>query len=465
MSEELPCGEALLLAALRAAPRRYRMPPLPAGIEAAKEGGAEAVLAFAIEAARVAQEQGGPPLAAAKGLFTRALAELIRTALRPEVGDPAFQAQVLEAREPAVGEHVRLLAQAGADRRGVRSALDAIAHPGKLRHLEASATKDALSRLHRLAQAGEWPELRQALGQWLAQPPSEGDPGREVLEALHASPGLGRLERGRALLGHDAVQRYQVLRERCGPPAGSDAALAKGRAATRVGAQAEALTAQAFQRVAELLNRRQQDLVRYRVVQGLRMPGGFPGEAGRAKDEWDVAIVRGADAEGPADLVLLAEVKASPAAATPDFSRLVRGLQRLARVDAEAVPAFPCAGGTVRIAGRSLRGLHLHDSRSLLPQVIYCCTAPPGSPVQVLAPASRAVLLAEPASIAFACRLAQGGSPGHESLDPVWEALSTEPRLRATLHQYETARRVREAMLQPQDLVSALASEERACGP
>ncbi|RYG20931.1 MAG: DUF2207 domain-containing protein, partial [Burkholderiales bacterium] len=73
--------------------------------------------------------------------------------------------------------------------------------------------------------------------------------------------------------------------------------------------------------IASLMNSRNPG---HRVVRSLRTPRGFPGAVGKAKDEWDAAIVR--EQGGDADIVLLAEVKAAPAAATPDFTRLARGL-------------------------------------------------------------------------------------------------------------------------------------------
>jgi hypothetical protein len=77
----------------------------------------------------------------------------------------------------------------------------------------------------------------------------------------------------------------------------------------------------------------------------------------------------------------------------------------------------------------------------------------------VLSAASKSVLLTEPASLAFARRWAAGEAPSHEELSPVWEALAGAPRLRAALHQWETTRAVREAMLHPQDLLAALRKE------
>src|SRR5215207_1574186 len=151
--------DTFLLAAVRAAPRRYRMPPLPADADAAASIGVDAALAFAIESVRMAKEGESAPSARAQDLFTQALAALISRALASEGGDLTFQALLLQAQSPAVDEHVRLAAQVVSDRRAVRAETDAISHPGKLRDMPAGATRDALARLHRLAADGAWAEL------------------------------------------------------------------------------------------------------------------------------------------------------------------------------------------------------------------------------------------------------------------------------------------------------------------
>ncbi|MDR6423898.1 hypothetical protein J2738_000020 [Variovorax paradoxus] len=448
--------DALLLAALRTAPRRYRLPPLPADAEAAVAGGTDATLAFAIEAARTekASPATAPSHEAMQALFTRALAQLIREALAPERGDPAFQAAMLQAQDAQVHEHVQLSRQRAADLRTLRVAVDAIAHPGKLRHEAAGAVRDALVRLHGLAAAGAWPELAQALAQPLAQELRGTGNFGAPLEAIRSSPALQRLVRGSELLRRESVQRYQALCERRGPLAGSDAAAAEGRASAQQGRIAEQAAVEAFREIAGMLNRHRKGAATYRVARGLRTPRGFPGEANKAKEEWDAAIVRG-DAGG-ADLVLLAETKASPAAATSDFPRLLRGLRRLAQARAEAVYAFASADGEQRIAGASLQGLR-PIRRLLPPHVIYCCSAPPEALPQPLGAATKAVLLAEPASLVFAQQLARGEAATHAALAPVWHALATAPRLQAALHQYETAQKARAAMLHPDDLLASVA--------
>ena len=423
-------ADILLATALRVAPRRYRMPPLPASGDAAVAKGPACALAFAIEAARAALPDSVgwatrcPP--SLRDLFTSSLAALLQDAM---TRDPQFQALVLRSRDPRVAEFVRLSAKLAADQRTVRSLVDAIAHPGKLERQPPGSERDALAALHEWAAAGAWKEL--------------GD-------ALPPNPALERLTRRSAMLELDAVRHYLALCEQHGPMAGTDMAAAQGRASTRVGEEAERETVDSFRKIAEWL-----DPIRYRVVRSLLTPRGFPGEVAKSKEEWDAAIVRNPDVSGPVDIALLAEVKASPAAASSDFSRLHRGLQRLAHADAASSYAFASADGEVQVAGESLRRLAPQDRR-LPPHVIYCSTAPVESNPQVLGAATKAVLLAEPASLAYAQELSSGRTPSHEILSPVWDALTTTPRLRSALHQYETAQAVREAMLHPQDLLEAV---------
>jgi hypothetical protein len=189
-------------------------------------------------------------------------------------------------------------------------------------------------------------------------------------------------------------------------------------------------------------------------VRSLRPPRGFPGETNKAKDEWDAAIVR-PGLDGADEIVLLAEIKASPAAATSDLSRLLRGLRRLAQADPDRTYAFASADGETTIAGTSLCRLRPHG-HSLPPHVIYCCSAPAEAHPPFLSAATKAVLLGEPASLAFACRLDRGEAPPDSDLLAVWDALAQEPRLRSALYQYETAKQVRDAMVHPLDLLSAM---------
>ncbi|HYD75997.1 hypothetical protein [Ramlibacter sp.] len=448
--------QALLLAALRSTPRPFRLPPLPQDPAAAVADGAEAAVAFSLEAARRSAESGSPLPGQAQEGFTWGLARLIRTALTPAGGDPAFQALVLRSQDPQVDGYLQLAALSAADRRRVRTAVDAIAHPGKLRQHAPGSAREALQHLHRLASAGEWALLQQEGRQLLATMLPEETAVRAGLDALLRDPALERLLRTQALEATPGVRRYQALCAAGGPLAGSEAALARGRASGRSGRNAEARTAQAFERAAALLDGVAGGRGRCRVVRGLRMPGEFPGQPDRAKAEWDAAIVWEPEPGGSSDILLLAEVKASPAAATTDYGRLLRGLRRLALAEPDANYAFASDGGRIRLAGRSLRQLGPWGD-GLPAQVIYCCPAPPGTLAAVLDPASKGMLLAEPASLAFARQLTLGGDPTQGELDPVWAELTHAPRLRAALHQDRTARQAREAMLDPHDLAAALA--------
>lgn len=442
---------------MRAAPRRYRLPPLPGGLEAASAAGPATALAFAIEGARQAKHQLAAAPAGLQDLFTRSLAALIRASLAPDGGDPAFQALVLRTRDADVDEYVRLARQAPLDRRAVRVATDAFAHPGKLRAMASGPLRDALSRVHELAAAGDWAALAGEIRQLTARP-GAGDQALAPAGALLADAALARLHRLGALRQGEAVQRYLALCGQRGPAAGSDAAAAQGRASARTGEAGEQAAVRAFHAIAQLLEAVDADGGPWHVVRGLRTPRGFPGQADKAKEEWDAAIVRSDGAGSPADILLLAEVKASPAAATPDFSRLHRGLQRLAHASSERTYTFASADGDVHVGGESLRRLQ-PKGRALPGHVIYCCSSPPEAQPQLLSAASKAVLLAEPASLGFAGRLARGTSPPDAQLAPVWEALTTAPRLRSALHQDETSRVVREAMLHPDDLLAAVAAE------
>jgi hypothetical protein len=451
--------DSLLLAALRAAPRRYRMPPLPDGIAAALAAPPDTALAFAIEAARAGHERGVPLPAGTADLFTRKLAQLIDAALAAEGGDPSFQAMVLRASDAEVAAYARLAEQAPADRRALRAQVNALAHPGKLHGMAPGPLRDALLELHRLLQAESWPALAGAAGLLQLQPFARDAALQDALQAIATSEPLRRLQRADAAPAqHAGVRRYLALCALRGPQAGSRAAAAQGRASARTGELAERTTAEAFQALAGLLGApagQAHDTrdARYRALRGLRTPPAFPGEAGGAKDEWDAAIVREDGAQG-AHLVLLAEVKAAPAAATPDFSRLHRGLERLALAVPGTGYTFATADGEVRLSGASLRALR-PPGRALPPQVIYCCCAAPEAQPPMLSAASKAVLLAEAASLAFAREHLRGAAPDHRELAPVWDALATEPRLRSVLHQYATARAVREAMLHPEDLLAA----------
>jgi hypothetical protein len=416
--------------AVRAAPRRYRLPDLPADAAAARALGAEAALAWAIEQARCA------PSADARAVFLEALAAVVRRAMDAQGGLPEVQAAVLRAHDPEVQAWQRLADQAAADKRAVRQAVNAVAHPGKTQRLPPGAERERLERLHGLARDEAWVDLQQEL----------------VL------PALQRLARADALRALPAVQRYAALRTQQGPAAGSDAAAGIGRAAGAAGADAEREVGSAFEAIArrlDALDAADGVEARHRVVQGLLPPRDLPGAAAQAKDEWDVALLRTQDDGDTYALLLLAEVKASPAAAATDLPRLLRGLQRLARAAADRAWAFRSAQGEVAIDGASLQTLDA-PAPMLPPHVIYACTAAPEPQPVWLTAAARALLLAQPASLAFAQQIAQGSALPDEALAPAWQALLTAPRLRGVLHQWPTAQAARAAMLHPNDLLACL---------
>lgn len=446
----LPDPDALLAAAVQRAARRFRMPALPGDAALARAAGAAPALAWAIEAGRAAVLAGAAPPAEARGLFTWGLARLVAQALAPEGGDPAFQAAVLAAAAPELREHLALAGEAARDQRRVRALVDAVAHPGKLRRRAAGPAPEPLSRLHGHAAAADWDGLRAAAGRLAADP--QVQPGeRQTLARLLAEPALARLERAAVLRRLAAVQAYHALRARAGPAAGSAAAGLQGRQAGRRGAAAEAEAVTCLHALAGLLDAAAPGS-RHTVARGLRLPAGVAGQADGAKDEWDAALLRAAPDQ--AELLLLVEAKAAPAAATTDLPRLLRGLGRLARAGHQGPVRLASADGPLAVSGASLRRLRPHGV--LLPgHVVYLCSAAAEPGPALLSPPARALLLAEPASVAFALALEAGGAPGAEELAPVWDAVLGQPRLRPVLHQYPTACAARAAMLHPDDLLAA----------
>ncbi|MFX7878834.1 hypothetical protein ABTK13_21430, partial [Acinetobacter baumannii] len=81
--------------------------------------------------ARLALAHGEVPGAALKHLFVESLARMVREAMRPDTGDPAFQAMVLRHRVAHVREYGSLSARAEQDRWLVLAPVNAVAHPNK----------------------------------------------------------------------------------------------------------------------------------------------------------------------------------------------------------------------------------------------------------------------------------------------------------------------------------------------
>ncbi|SDV50773.1 hypothetical protein [Chitinasiproducens palmae] len=454
---------------LRQIPRRYRVPAIPvADSVPGDRKGVASVLATAIEAARIVgtaaptgQQTYDRTLARA---FTHALASLIGDAMREDTGDPAYQALVLRHRLPTVNEFAALATSAESDRRTVHAIVDAFAHPARRVRLESPVQRDALAAIHALAATAAWRALADRARAALQDGALAGD-ARTVrgLDRLGGEPALTRLRRLAILADDPAVRQYLALRDRSGPRAGSADALAAGSAAQHRGAAVEAAVAAALVCLAGQLNAREPQWS-YRIVTSLRVPSSVPGNAQRAKSEWDAVLLRRASA-APTDaawtLCLLAEAKTSLDAATTDLPKLLRGLERLARADPAAVYTFATQQGAVRLCGASLQALPIAADH-LDNHVLYCCEAASESTPRVLSAASRMQLLCAPASLAYASRLSNGGPGAPDMLAPVWADVVRSDRWDAVRRQYATLHRVRELMVHVADLratVERLASK------
>lgn len=349
-------------------------------------------------------EDGTTPDPALQTLFLDALARLIRDAMRPDPGDPAFQAMVLRHRMPHVREYASLSADAEQDRRRVRALINPYPHPDR----------------HRLARAA-----------------------------------LARLQRRNALRNDTWVQRYEALWRRHGPPSGSTGARLDGEASRRRGAAMESRAAQAIEALAQRLEADSEEGTRYSVVTSLHVPASIDTPRARAKTEWDVALLGGSSSGR--EVCLLVEAKASVDAATTDFPRLLRGLRLLGSASGDADYIFESAQGPVRLRGSSLRalGVTAADPRDT---VLYCVDAPVEPRPRPLGAASRMQLLSAQASLDYATALAEGNEPAPRALEAVWHALLSESAWRPVLYQYATQRRVRELMVHVDDLLAAVAA-------
>lgn len=401
--------------------RRYRLPGLSALAAAARTPAME--IALAIEQARVAlarTDAGGvDALHAAKARFLDALAGLVRQALCDDAGDPVFRAMMLRHRNPRVREYASLSTHSEQDRRQLRTAVNAVAHPGRRQRTADDSLRTTLAQLHDAAAHGDWHAMEKTARRLLAghdgyhapgtagpaaadraaEPAaadraagpaasdgadgaldeagtvgavSAGGEGGEVgvvgvtgdgsigpgLQKLLAHPALARLQRLDALTSDPSVKAYRALWSRHGPSAGSPMATSAGVASRERGAAAEAAAARALDAIARRLDAG----MSYRVVTSMRVPATIPASHERAKSEWDVVLLRQrprADAQDPPvwDICLLLEVKASVEAATSDFPRLLRGLRLLGHADATQTYAFHTHEGTVRLHGESLHAL------------------------------------------------------------------------------------------------------------
>jgi hypothetical protein len=486
---------------LRHTVRRYRAPALPADLDAARAKGAATAIAVAIEHARAALAAGEAPGDGVKTLFLDALARLIGGAMRPlkEVGadavegasdlvgsgglagsgdlagggDPAFQAMVLRHRSAVVREYASLSAHAERDRRTVRAAVNALAHPAKTQRRSPGATREALLNLHAAGEAGDWTRVSDVITPLRDRPDVREEPLlHRGLERLLNDSALRHLQRLDALSSDDLVTRYRALWDRQGPVAGSEQAAASGAGAQQRGDAVEALATEALEALVSRMNA-EAGTARYRVATSLRIPPSFPGDAQRAKSEWDVALLRRHESSTTGedwDLCLLIEAKASPDAATTDLPRLLRGLRLLAQADVDTSYVFASTDGEIRLRGASLSALPTEEAE-LARAVLYCCDGAEDRAPRLLNAASRMQLLSAEASLEFAVRLEDGASVGQVGqlgqlgqvgpvdpllLAPVWQLLLEAPAFTSVLRQYVTLRAVRELMVHPSDLLAAV---------
>ncbi|HEY1396591.1 3-deoxy-D-arabino-heptulosonate 7-phosphate synthase [Roseateles sp.] len=487
-----PLLAPLLDHALRRTVRRYRAPALPAGLDDARVRGPATGLSVAIEHARAALAAGSTPADAVRTLFLDALARLIAEAMRPlqergddrsadgggnggshgdggggdGCGDPAFQAMVLRHRSPEVREYASLSAHIDRDRRAVRAAVNALAHPEKTQRRSPGPTREALLVLHAASDASDWTRVSELIAPLRENPDVRAEPAlHRGLERLSGEAALARLQRFDALTPEALVVRYRALWERRGPAAGSERAAASGAGAQHRGDAVEALATEALGALVSRMNA-EAGAPRYRVATSLRIPPSFPGDAQRAKSEWDVALLRRHDGDGDVggdwDLCLLVEAKASPDAATTDLPRLLRGLRLLAQADIDTTYAFASNDGEVRLRGASLSALPTEEG-DLARAVLYCCDGAEERAPRLLNAASRMQLLSAEASLDFAVLLEDGAPADPQLLSPVWRLLLEAPAFTAVLRQYVTLRAVRKLMVHPRDLQAAVVAID-SCG-
>ncbi|WP_397474534.1 3-deoxy-D-arabino-heptulosonate 7-phosphate synthase [Pusillimonas sp.] len=455
-----------------------------------QDAGPAALVAVTMEAARVTIDQGDTPNEAVKQRFLEALAHMIRNAMQVNSGDPAFQATVLEHHAQQVREYASLSAQSTQDRRLVLAAVNAVAHPAKLERSNSAEKRAVLSRLYEAASSQSWTTLHATAQHIIESPEIAGDSGLiHGVTQIRDGAALARLIRAEKLEPDQLVQHYRALREQNGPRSGSDAAAAQGRASKKRGAGVEALAAQALQNLADMLNLAEGSPDTYRIATSLRVPAVLMIDAQLSKAEWDVVLLRKApkrDADDPIwNICLLVEAKASADAATTDFPRLLRGLQLLAQADGAAIYSFAAQEETVRLHGASLNALTTEQAE-LKGTVLYCTDAPAETMPRPLNPAGRMQLLTAPASLEFAGKWVgqhiegiankEANSPISDHadntaatqknnlpadlkiLEPVWHELLESPRWRPVLRQYQTLRQVRELMVHPDDLISAISA-------
>lgn len=457
----LPPSVPLLDQILLSVPRPYRLPAMPIAANDVQEANPTTALAIVIEQARATVASEATPDAALKHRFVEALACMIRAAMNPESGDPAFQAIVLRDRHAQVREYASLSAHADQDRRRVRSVVNAIAHPAKQQRTVPGVPREVLAQLHGSASTESWPTLSAIAQTALTLPEIANEPliHRALAQLLH-DPALSRLLRLQALKSDVLVHRYLSLWNRQGPRPGSPEAVLQGAASQHRGAAVEASAAEALEALARRLNDAEGASAQYRAVTSMLVPASIPASPERAKSEWDAVLLKRTNApDGTAawDVCLLVEAKASVDAASTDLPRLLRGLRLLGHADENTVYFFQTRQGLVPIRGASLRALG-RSGNDPTKRVLYCCDAPAETAPRLLGAASRMQLLSAPASVGFAANLAEKGHIDSQDLQPVWDQLLKARRWKAVLDQYTTLRQARELMVHPQDLLHAIHS-------
>lgn len=449
----------MLDALLKDVVRRYRLPADARPLPGARTATPSTALALVIEQARQTIADGGEPDARLAGVFTEALAGLIREAMRPGAGDPVIQAMVIEHRHAHVREYAALSMRADQDRRQVRAAVDAVAHPARLQRMPDGPARQALAQWRAAAARQSWCDVQVGLPRLLAMPEiASGSPLQIGLARLLDNPALVRLQRLDALGSDDVVRRYQALRDRHGPRPGSAEAAAQGGVSRKRGKAVEAAAARALGALAERLDREEGGTA-YRVVTSMLVPSSIPASHAHAKTEWDAVLLRRApDVKGePAwDVCLLVEAKAAIEAAATDLPRLQRGVRVLAHAEAGTVYPFQSGEGVVRLRGSSLRALAA-DEAGLARSVLYCCDAPAEPEPRLMGAASRMQLLSAPASLAFASALEERGEADPRALEAVWSDLLHSPRWAAVLNQYQALRQARGLLVHVEDLTAAIA--------
>lgn len=438
--------------------RRHVLPSLVEAPTQAPFANPDTDLALAIKGLSEAASRGESPDEAMTGQFTGALARVIGKMQSPRDGDPAYQIALLRHQVPEVEAYASLKDSADMDRRRVMQRLNAVAHPEKLKRMPADPLPDALSQLQSCAGSSDWPALDETARRFLASPKAAGNPAVKIaIEDLSDCVMLANLQRLHALRPHEAVQRYESLVRRLGPGKQSAAAISQGRASQQRGVTAEAQGAQALEALAATLNGAEGAHGPYRVVRSMLMPKTIPGDADRAKGEWDAVLLKKMHAQAGIDvykIALLMESKASPDDAITDFPRLKRALERFAQATPGDVYAFDTRTGIVHISGASLSTL-CPDETTIRDYILYNCDAPVEASPRLLSPAYRMQLACRPDSLEFASASSRSSTADPRCLETVSQELLNNPKLQDVLHQYSTLKLVRELMVHSEDIRNA----------